>query len=363
MQFLMDFLQSARNHSGQLLKAHGFCPPSPLACGRFQNMRIREMSQNAASSPPVKVRLGKLDVLRGIALIAMATYHTTWDFEFFGYLEPGSTGHGPLKLYARCIASTFLILVGFSLVLAHGRGIRWRHFAIRLGQIIIAALAITIATYLFTPDSFVFFGILHEIAAASLLGLLFLRLPALITAIAAACVIAAPHYLASSAFDAPWLWPLGLSGTAIRSNDFVPLFPWFGAVLAGMALAKTLRHFDMLQLFAGNIKPDWLDRGLRFIGRHSLAFYLIHQPVLIGCVYLISQIFPASLPASRYTGECIQSCAATYDKALCENFCGCVVDRFQAEGIFTDALSGKRSPQTDPQMQEIQQICLSETGQ
>ncbi len=321
------------------------------------------MSQNAVSNPPVKARLGKLDVLRGIALIAMAIYHTGWDFEFFGYLEPGTTGHGMWKLYARCIASTFLVLVGFSLVLAHSRGIRWRPFGIRLAQIVAAALAITIATYQFTPDSFVFFGILHQIAAASLLGLLFLRLPAFIIAFAAAGVVAASHFLASSAFDAPWLWPLGLSEITIRSNDFVPIFPWFGAVLVGMALAKTFQHLNLLTLFAGNIKPAWLDKGLRFIGRHSLAFYLIHQPVLIGSVYVISQIFPPSLPASRYAGECVQSCEVTYDKALCENFCGCVVGRFQADGIFADALSGKRNPQTDPQMQEIQQICLNETGQ
>ncbi len=321
------------------------------------------MSQNAVSNPPVKARLGKLDVLRGIALIAMATYHTGWDFEFFGYLEPGTTGHGAWKLYARCIASTFLVLVGFSLVLAHHRGIRWRSFSMRFAQITAAALAITIATYQFTPDSFVFFGILHQIAAASLLGLLFLRLPAFIIAIASAGVVAAPHYLTSSTFDLPWLWPLGLSEMAIRSNDFVPIFPWFGAVLAGMALAKIQLRFDLLNLFAGNIRPDWLDKGLRFIGRHSLAFYLIHQPVLIACVYAISQIFPPSLPASRYARECVQTCEVTYDKALCENFCGCVVGRFQAKGLFADALSGKRNPQTDPQMQEIQQICLNETGQ
>ncbi len=116
------------------------------------------------------------------------------------------------------------------------RGIRWRPFGIRLAQIVAAALAITIATYQFTPDSFVFFGILHQIAAASLLGLLFLRLPAFIIAFAAAGVVAASHFVASSAFDAPWLWPLGLCEIAIRSNDFVPIFPWFGAVLVGMAL-------------------------------------------------------------------------------------------------------------------------------
>lgn len=322
------------------------------------------MSQAEILNPPAKTRLGKLDVLRGVALLAMATYHTGWDFEFFGYLEPGTTGHGAWKLYARIIASTFLALVGFSLVLAHGRKIRWRPFGIRLAQIIVAALAITLVTWFITPESFVFFGILHEIAVASVLGLLFLQLPAPIVAIAAAAVIAAPHYLVSPTFDAPIFWGLGLSEIVIRSNDYVPIFPWFGAVLAGMALAKLMQHFDVLKLLAGNIVPAWLDRSLRFIGQHSLAFYLIHQPVLISCVFLISQLLPPAVatPHEVFRQACIQSCQNDNDKAFCEKFCDCVIGQTETLGIFDDVFAGRRD-QSDPQMQEIASICTQESLQ
>ncbi len=319
------------------------------------------MSQAEISNAPPKTRLGKLDVLRGIALVAMATYHTGWDFEFFGYLEPGTTGHGAWKIYARIIASTFLALVGFSLVLAHGRQIRWRPFAIRLAQIIVAALAITLATWYFTPESFVFFGILHEIAVASVLGLLFLRLPAWVTAIVAAAVILAPHYLTSPAFDAPNFWWLGLSEIIVRSNDYVPVFPWFGAVLAGMTIAKIMQQYDMLNYLAGNFAPAWLDRSLRFIGRHSLAFYLIHQPVLISCVFLISQLFPPAVatPHEVFGQACVQSCQSDNDKAFCQSFCDCVIGQTEALGIFDEVFAGRRD-QNDPQMQEVAGICTQE---
>ncbi len=320
------------------------------------------MNQAEILNPPAKARLGKLDVLRGIALIAMATYHTGWDFEFFGYLEPGTTGHGAWKLYARIIASTFLALVGFSLVLAHGQEIRWRPFGIRLAQIVIAALAITLVTAYITPDNFVFFGILHEIAAASVLGLLFLRLPAIVVAIAAVAVIAAPYYLVSSTFDAPIFWGLGLSEIIIRSNDYVPIFPWFGAVLAGMALAKFMQNFDALKLLAGNIAPAWLDRSLRFIGQHSLAFYLIHQPVLISCVFLISQLFPPAVatPQEVFGQACVQSCQNDNDKAFCQKFCECVIGQTETQGIFDDVFAGRRD-QSDPEMQEIAGICTQQS--
>ncbi|PSH69302.1 hypothetical protein CU102_07890 [Phyllobacterium brassicacearum] len=319
------------------------------------------MSQAEILNPPPKTRLGKLDVLRGIALIAMATYHTGWDFEFFGYLESGTTGHGGWRIYARIIASTFLALVGFSLVLAHGRHIRWRPFGIRLAQIVAAALAITLATWYFTPESFVFFGILHEIAVASVLGLLFLRLPAWVTAIVAAAVIAAPHFLISSTFDAPIFWPLGLSEIIVRSNDYVPIFPWFGAVLAGMTIAKIMQQYDILRLLAGNIVPAWLDRSLRFIGRHSLAFYLVHQPVLISCVFLISQLFPPAVATPRevFGQACVQSCQNDNDRAFCQKFCDCVIGQTEALGIFDEVFAGQRD-QNDPQMQEIAGICTQE---
>ncbi|TGU11280.1 DUF1624 domain-containing protein, partial [bacterium M00.F.Ca.ET.156.01.1.1] len=70
-----------------------------------------------------KGRIGGLDTLRGQALIAMASYHFTWNLEYFGYLEPGTATTGLWKLYARGIATSFLFLAGFSLFLAHGKGV------------------------------------------------------------------------------------------------------------------------------------------------------------------------------------------------------------------------------------------------
>ncbi|MCO4316484.1 DUF1624 domain-containing protein [Phyllobacterium sp. 21LDTY02-6] len=322
------------------------------------------MTQADLPSPPSRIRLTRLDLLRGLALIAMAIYHTGWDLEFFGYMEPGTTGHGGWKLFARCIASSFLFLVGFSLVLAHGNGIRWRSYGIRLAQIIAAALAITAATYFFTPESFVFFGILHQIAIATILGLAFIRLPVIVIVLCAAATIAAPLYLASPVFDAAWYWPLGLSQTAVRSNDYVPIFPWFGAVLAGIATARLMRQYGVMAALAGPILPHAAERPLQFIGRHSLAFYLIHQPVLISCVFLLSQIYPPAVatPHEVFSQACVQSCAADNETAFCQRFCDCVIGETETAGIFDELFAGKRD-QSDPQMAEIAQICTQGSSQ
>ena len=319
------------------------------------------MQSNAETNlrPSSRPRLERIDIARGIALIAMAIYHFGWDLEFFGYMEPATTAHGGWKLFARCIASSFLFLVGFSLVLAHGRTIRWNAMGKRLLQIAAAAAAISAVTYYMSPDNFIFFGILHQIALASVLGLLFLRLPPIVTFVVAAFVITAPFYAQSDFFNQMWLAWIGLSTVPPRSNDYLPLFPWFGAVLLGIATARLFERFNWLPVLSGGIQPQFLQKPLIFIGRHSLAFYLIHQPVLIGLVYVFSQIMPPAQPAPReaFTQSCVSSCMQNGSETLCLQFCGCVVQELDKAKLFDDVFSGKVDQNNNSTVQQIAQMC------
>lgn len=311
----------------------------------------------AAGNPRIPV----VDVARGVALLAMAVYHFTWDLEFFGYAEPGLTAVGGWKLFARCIASSFLFLVGVSLVLAHGKGVRWPGFRRRWLMVAGSAAAITLATWYAFPDSFIFFGILHQIALASLLGLPFLRLPAILTALAAAAVIAAPHFLRNPLFDAWPLWWVGLSSVLPRSNDYVPLFPWFGAVLAGIAVAKFAMPTALPVRLAALGTPRWT-APLAFAGRHSLAFYLIHQPVLIGALALFSVVAPPN-PATpeRLQSSCERSCQDIRDAAFCQRYCACVVDRVVAADRLDEAFGEDQNDETRRWLGEVAGQCTAET--
>lgn len=303
-------------------------------------------------------RVEMIDLARGCALMAMVIYHFTWDLEFFGYLAPGTTAFGGWKLFARCIASSFLFLVGVSLYLAHGRGVRWGPLLKRLAMVGGAAAIISAATYIATPQGFIFFGILHQIALASLLGLAFLRLPPLATLGAAALVLAAPHFMRAAAFDHPALWWLGLAPVNPRSNDYVPLFPWFAATLAGIAVAKIATKRGWIRRLAEVQAASW-QRPLIFCARHSLAFYLIHQPLLIGLVWLATQVAPPAPtePGVGFLPACRAQCDPIRDAGFCERYCGCMLDSLEAAGLLEGVYSGGADDAIQSRLQELAGTC------
>ncbi|MEM5500666.1 heparan-alpha-glucosaminide N-acetyltransferase [Ahrensia kielensis] len=292
-----------------------------------------------------KTRLPFLDVLRGIALVAMAIYHFGWDLAFFNYVAPELVNEGAWKYFARSIASSFLILVGIGLILAHSNGIGWQGFWRRWAKVAGAALIITIATYFATPDAFIFFGILHHIAFASLAGLLFLRLPWPALIILGAVWIGAAPYLRLDALSGLHMAWTGLANETVRSNDYVPVFPWFGVVLIGMGIGAFL--FQREQLFTNpfaQFSHTWLGRLLAYIGRHSLIFYLIHQPILIALIYLFSLVMPAQIDPARLSADfqsnCQQTCMMQYGEARCTFYCGCVEADLAAVDLFTPLMNG-----------------------
>lgn len=229
-------------------------------------------------------RIAALDVARTAALAGMVLFHFTRDLEDFGLIAPGTTLGGGWAMFAKAVAGSFLFLSGMSLWLAHGQGIRWRPFLRRLALLAGAAGLVTAATLVAVPHAFIYFGILHSIAVASVLGLAFLRLPVPVTLAASLAVLILPQVWRSAVFDAPWLVWTGLAVTVPRTLDFEPVFPWFAPFLFGIACARMLAATGLMARLEAQPGRFW--QRLGWPGRHSLAIYLLHQPVLIGAIWL-----------------------------------------------------------------------------
>jgi hypothetical protein len=83
---------------------------------------------------------------------------------------------------------------------------------------------------------------------------------------------------------------VGLGTGRPRSIDYVPIFPWFAAVAAGLALGALWqkRGFALAGPAARlNERPP---RSLVALGRWPLTAYLLHQPILLGALWLFKTL-------------------------------------------------------------------------
>ncbi len=302
-------------------------------------------------------RVQAVDWARGVAFIAMAIYHFTWDLQFFGWLQPGFIQQPQWVYFARSIASSFLFLTGFSLVLGHTAIFNASKFYSRLAKISAAAVLITLATYFATPNGFIYFGILHSIAVASVLALIFMPLPWFVLLPLAALWFWIPSQIQIAALDNWFGYWTGLATNHPLSNDYVPIFPWFSAVLAGTGVSKLMLRAGVMQRLARASSNGKTSKLLGFISRNSLLFYLIHQPILVSLVWLSVQVLGPPDRTPAFLASCQISCVVGSGKSYCQKFCQCTASEFKTAQIWQSFHQGKINVSSDPKTQEILKIC------
>jgi uncharacterized membrane protein len=272
-----------------------------------------------------------------------------------------------MRGFGHAIAASFLLLVGYSLVLAeNARGPLWRSpsYWRRWGQIVLAAGAIGAVSFVLFPDSPIFFGILHCIALSSLIALPLLAAPPALALVLGVAALLAPVFLAAPLFDAKIFWWTGLGTFLPPSNDFRPLLPWLAFVLFGVVLGRWVRpprpgigRSQERPSIDGLCGESGLGGALTFCGRHSLAFYLIHQPLLFGFFTLLA-LFVAPTPDARpFQRQCAVQCVNAGAAAdLCEKSCACVIDRAKRAGLWNRLA---RDQLTEPEKSVIHDAAMA----
>src|SRR5919205_4353307 len=183
-------------------------------------------------------RFWEVDAARGVAIIMMVIYHTTYDLDALGGYDIDATS-GNWALFADGTAGLFLFLVGVSLAISRSRTslTGWRLFGKYLarGLRILAYGMILTGVFLVLQMGVVAFGILHLIGVSIILAYPFLRLR-YTNLVLGTLIFFAGQYILAQGLDSQsfWLLPFGIVPEGVIMPDYRPLLPWFGIVLIGL---------------------------------------------------------------------------------------------------------------------------------
>ncbi|MEO8081979.1 MAG: heparan-alpha-glucosaminide N-acetyltransferase [Caldimonas sp.] len=229
-------------------------------------------------------RFDRLDALRGAAIVWMAAFHFSFDLTHLRFIRQDFYRDPFWTVQRACIVTLFLLCAGAGQAVATAQGQPAARFWRRWAQVAGCALLVTAGSWWMFPKSYISFGVLHGIAVM----LVVVRFTASWGAWRwplGLVAIALPHLLQDPFFDSRWTNWVGLVTHLPVTEDYVPLLPWLGVMWWGAAAADALLRQRRVVL-AGRL-PRGLS-PLAVLGRWSLSFYMLHQPVLIGLLTAVS---------------------------------------------------------------------------
>ena len=232
-----------------------------------------------------------VDALRGLAMVWMTVFHFCFDLANAGLIQANFYQDPRWTVQRTCILSLFLLCAGAGQAIALAQAQTWQRFGRRWLQILGCALLVSAGSYLMFPNSFIYFGVLHGMAVMLLITRFGGARARSLWLLGAALI--ALQWLAPWAINAGW-WDsalnqpslnwLGLISTKPITEDYVPLVPWLGVMLWGMAamqwvLGRSATH-ALQQADVAALRP------LALLGRWSLSYYMLHQPLMLGALWL-----------------------------------------------------------------------------
>ena len=198
-----------------------------------------ELSSEQKTETPKRICF--LDELRGTSVILMIIYHTLYSMTFIFNIEEIYPAMRAVYPYEPVIPIIFITICG--IVCSFSRNNLKRGM-----KIFLIALAVTLVTYIAIPSQVIIFGILHFLGISLMTYPLLKRLTKKINC---------------------------------KTGALISIFLFIFGIFAGEFI---ISHKMPAFIYRKHI--PFLD----VIGKHALIIYVIHQPLIIGILYIITSV-------------------------------------------------------------------------
>jgi len=251
---------------------------------------------NTKNKIPTTKRICVLDELRGVAVIAMVLYHTVYSMAFVFNLPFSYPIMKAVQPYQPIIPIVFITLCGISCSFSRNN--------LKRGIILLGiSITVTLVTALILPSQLIVFGILHFLSIAIIIyavlskpiskipvtfGLLFSIILFILTyniprgyiGFDSLVIFELPEQL----YQFYPLFIIGLPSIDFYSADYFPVIPYIFLCISGVFCGRFI---------AAKGVPKWTYKKycppLDFVGRHALIIYILHQPIIIGILFLVTK--------------------------------------------------------------------------
>lgn len=230
-------------------------------------------------------RIWELDALRGACILGMVTVHFLYDLVDLFHIVPWDYPPG-IAFIMQWGGVLFFIVSGICANFSK-RNLRRGLVVLGCGMLCSAVTAAMYFGKFADHGILIYFGVLHCLGCCMLLWSLLKKLSAAATAFLSLAAIAIGLYLRTAPPVNTWIFiPFGIVPPAFASSDYFPLLPYIGFFLLGSLFGRILYPSCRSRFPHANTNNPIVG-ALCFLGKHSLAIYLLHQPILAGLVWIL----------------------------------------------------------------------------